>query len=119
MNSLAFPKMFVANNTSVFVDKTATLSNLKLLLLSKVGEFFGDPEYGSPIVQQLYKFNNVILEDILKDIIYTSICNYFPQIIISMEDITITRDNDNIYVELLAFNDITKTIDAYQFDLAS
>ena len=117
MRSLAFPKMFNHNKTLVIKDLDATKSNLNLLLKSKLGEFFGDPEYGSILVNELYQFDSVILEDILKDKIYTLITFYLPQINLKRENIIISNQLNTLEVSITATNDLTKDLEKYDFSL--
>ena len=78
MNSLAFPNMFSNTTTKVVEGHDATAQNLKLLLLSDRGSFFGDPYYGTVIKQLIFEPNNYILRDIVIDAIYTVILQFMP-----------------------------------------
>lgn len=119
MTSLAFPKMFVADNTTTVSNKDAASQNLKLLLKTKIGEYFGDPEYGSTLISKFYQFNSVILVDILKDELYTLICNYIPQLYITRDDIVITRDKNSMNIQIYGVNLDTQDNQSYTFNIAT
>ena len=78
MYSIAFPEMFTTATTNLVVDYNATLSNLKLLLMSDKLSLFGDPYYGTNLIQMLFENNNTILKDLLIDDIYTAIATFMP-----------------------------------------
>ena len=88
MKSISFPDIF--NNTSVKTvsDHEATVSNLKLLLFSEKTSLFGDPYFGTNLKKLLFEPNNVILQDIVIDDIYTAIIQFMPQIRVSRRDIS-------------------------------
>ena len=73
MNSIAFPNIFNNTSTRVVSDHEATAQNLKLLLASDRGSFFGDPYYGNIIKSLMFNQNDIILRDIVIDAIYTVI----------------------------------------------
>ena len=91
MNSIAFP-----TTTNVVKDHEASAQNLKLLLLSDRGSFFGDPYYGTIIKQLIFEPNNYILRDIVIDAIYTTILQFMPQILVKRKDITIIQKGVDI-----------------------
>ena len=78
MYSIAFPEMFTTATTNLVVDYNATLSNLKLLLMSDKLSLFGDTYYGTNLIQMLFENNNTILKDLLIDDIYTAIATFMP-----------------------------------------
>ena len=105
IKSISFPKMFVTKTkTGLVQDYNATLQNLKLLLFSEKGELFGDPYFGTGLMRFLYDPNDVVLQDILIDEIYTAIAVFMPQIKIERKDITIISDGTRVVCEIFAMN---------------
>ena len=73
MRSIAFPTIFNRTTVNLVEDYDATLQNLKMLLWSEKNELFGDPYYGTGFKRYLYDQNDVVLQDILIDDIYSTI----------------------------------------------
>ena len=106
MRSIAFPSMFNRTVTNTVLDYDATLQNLKLLLWSEKGELFGDPYYGTSIRRYLFDQNDVVLQDILLDDIYTAISLFMPQIKVNREDITfINSGKGKLSINIKAMKD--------------
>ena len=117
MNSIAFPNIFNNTSTRVVSDHEATAQNLKLLLASDKGSFFGDPYYGNIIKSLMFNQNDVILRDIVIDAIYTVILQFMPQILVKRKDITIVQSGTEIYATVRALNMLDYVTDMYNINL--
>ena len=117
MNSIAFPNIFNNTSTRVVSDHVATAQNLKLLLASDKGSFFGDPYYGNIIKSLMFNQNDVILRDIIIDAIYTVILQFMPQILVKRKDITIVQRGTDVYVTIRALNMLDYVTDMYNINL--
>ena len=119
MKSLSFPMMFKNTKTLVAEDKDATMNNLTLLLKSSKGELFGDPFFGTKLMELFYAQNNVALEDLVVDEIYTAIVQYMPQLMLTRKDIQIKRDKLHLYVTISARNSLNQTTNMYSIKLVT
>lgn len=117
MNSIAFPNIFNNTSTRVVSDHEATAQNLKLLLASDRGSFFGDPYYGNIIKSLMFNQNDIILRDIVIDAIYTVILQFMPQILVKRKDITIVQSGTEIYATVRALNMLDYVTDMYNINL--
>jgi len=114
MKSIAFPNMFTRTVTNTVSDYDATLQNLKMLLWSEKGELFGDPYYGTGLKRFLYDQNDVVLQDLLLDDIYTAIVLFMPQIRIERNDIKLLRGSKGeLSIQIKALNLLNFTTDLY------
>lgn len=118
MKSIDFPKIFRANRSMTSEGKYATSQNLRLLLLSRRGELFGDPQYGSTIFEHLYEYNNFPLQSIFRDNIYTLIQKYFPQLKLERSDITFSVEPTKIYITIKAIDKLTDESNMFNIDMA-
>ena len=91
MKSIAFPKIFNRTTVNLTRDYDATLQNIKLLLWSEKGELFGDPYFGTGVKRYLFDQNDVVLQDILLDDIYTALVLFIPQLKIDRKDIKLIK----------------------------
>ena len=117
MYSLAFPNMFTTSRTKLYEDSKATLSNLKLLLLSYKGNLLGDPYYGTNLHKIIYSNNHQILKDLIIDDIYTAIAEFMPQLKVNRDDIVVWGDKTNLYATIIATNILNYTNNLYEINL--
>jgi len=117
MYSLAFPDMFTTSRTKLYEDREATLSNLKLLLLSFKGNLLGDPYFGTNIHKIIYSNNTQILKDLIVDDIYVAISQFMPQLRVARKDIDIYGDGKNLYATINATNLLNYTTNMYEINL--
>lgn len=117
MNSIAFPQIFNPSTVKVVNDKKATAQNLLLLLSSDRGGLFGDPDFGTNIKRYLFEQNNLILQDIIIDDIYTAILTFIPQIQVDRKEIKLTSDGSKVQVRIKALNMLDYTTDLYTLNL--
>ena len=117
MKSIAFPNMFNNTSTNIVSDREATLTNLKLLLLSDRGGLLGDPYYGTLIKKMMFEQNTPLLKDILIDEIYTVILQFMPQILVKRSDIQIVQRGTTVYLTIRATNMLSYTTDLYTVNL--
>lgn len=117
MYSIAFPNFLSSTRTRLVEDLDATKQNLKLLLLSRKRELFGDPDFGTDLYFAFFNQNSPVLADLVIDGIYTAIITKMPQIIITRKDITVSQKGTGISVEIRATNRTDHTINLYQIDL--
>lgn len=117
MYSFSFPVMFGSSNSYLFSDYDATLSNLKLLLLSDKLSLLGDPYYGTNLKRLLYEQNNYVLKDLVIDDIYNAIVTFMPQIRVERKNIIINIKNQNLYVSLTCTNMVDYTTNLYEIRL--
>lgn len=117
MYSIAFPNFLSSTRTRLVEGLDATKQNLKLLLLSRKRELFGDPDFGTDLYFAFFNQNSPVLADLVIDGIYTAIITKMPQIIITRKDITVSQNGTGISVEIRAMNRTDHTINLYQIDL--
>lgn len=117
MKSLSFPIMFKNSRTLIKEDEAATMTNLALLLKSSKTSLFGDPYFGTRLMDLFYSQNTVALNDIVIDEIYTAILQYMPQLKLTRKDITVTRDGLALYVNITATNSLDLSTNMYGIKL--
>lgn len=109
----------MVKNTSanIIENHPATVSNLKLMLLSNKKSLLGDPYYGTNLKKLIFEQNNQILKDLIIDDVYTSILTFMPQLVLSRNDITITSDKHKVYINIKATNVLDYTTNLYNITL--
>lgn len=119
MKSLSFPKMFNNIRTYVNKDHEATLTNLKLLLLTEKGTLFGDPYFGTNLQQKIFEQGTPIIADLIIDDVLTAIQDYMPQLVTNRNNITVRLEKEDVYVTIKALNLIDFTPDLYDIKLTN
>lgn len=117
MYSFQFPEMVSSARSLLVSDYDATLTNLKLLLLSDKYSLFGDPYFGTNLKRLLYSPNDVILKDIVIDDIYTAILTFMPQIKILRKNISLNIEDSKISVNIVCSNLLDYTTNMYEINL--
>lgn len=121
MKCIAWPNIFgsTAQSTNILTEKAAVGKTLELLLNTEKGECFGDPHFGVRLKMILFEQNCPILADLIIDEIYTAILEYLPQIHVSRNDITIRRDQTNLYGIIRVTYLVDNTSDLYSIRLTN
>ena len=119
MKSIKFPDMLKSVTTNIVTDHDATMSNLKLLLLSDRGSLLGDPYFGTNLKRLMFDQNNYVLRDVVIDDIFTAILQFLPQILVKRKDITINADKTRVQINIKAQNMLDYTLDTYNLVLLS
>ena len=119
MRPIKFPKMFNTTSTNVWKSSEYTAStsqNARLLISTERGEMFGDPYIGCKIKSLTFNQNNYVLDDAIKDVIYSQLAIFIPQLKVKRNDIQIRRDpkeKGKIYCTVTGISQIDYTVNTY------
>lgn len=121
MYSVSFPNIFSGDGsrTLLMEDHEATLSNLRLVLLSTKNSLLGDPDFGSLLQRKLFEQDTPILKDLIIDDIYTTILTFMPQLVLKRTDISVTTDGVDVYATIKCTNLIDYELDTYTINLTT
>lgn len=119
MYSIAFPKMLNNTSVSLYKDKEATASNLKILIMSDKTSLIGDPYFGTNLKKLMFEQNNIVLRDLVIDDIYVAIQTFLPQLLVKRSDISVTSDGVDLYLNLKCLNRLDYTLDLYNINLTA
>lgn len=118
MKSFNFPNMFNGSSSYMISDYDATLTNLKLLILSETKSLFGDPAFGCGLTDSIWEQNTSIKYDMVIDKIYTAIGYFMPQVKVKRNDIKIYKSSKNTFaVDIRAINDSSIEPNLYTINL--
>lgn len=119
MYSLKFPDMIGSNGVSfnLVTDHEATVSNMKLLLKSYRGSLFGDPYFGTDLMQTIFAQNGTVIKDLVIDDIYSSLNEFIPQIQLTRKNIRIYQHDREIDADISYLNKLDYITDLYTFRL--
>ena len=117
MNAVKFPNMLNSNKTVLVYDKEATRQNLETLILSTKLTLLGDPYFGTNLSRMFFEHNNIILQDIIIDDIFSAINTFMPQIRVLRDNINITSDGNKMIITIVAQNMLDYSFDEYTINL--
>lgn len=117
MNAVRFPDMLSSNKTAIVKDKDATRQNLEMLLQSEKLTLLGDPYFGTNLSKLFFEYNNVVLQDIIIDDIYSAINTYMPQVRVLRGNINLTSVGNTVSVHIVAQNLLDYSFDEYDIRL--
>lgn len=117
MNAVRFPDMLSSNKTAIVKDKDATRQNLEMLLQSEKLTLLGDPYFGTNLSKLFFEYNNVVLQDIIIDDIYSAINTYMPQVRVLRDNINLTSVGNTVSVHIVAQNLLDYSFDEYDIRL--
>ena len=89
-----------SGNLQMLKDSAAISQNLGLLLQTDKGELLLNPAYGSSFYIYKYTPNTNVLEDQVRDDIVTAVYLFDDRIDVNERDITITRQDEEVIVNV-------------------
>lgn len=85
-----------------FSEDTKSINEcLGILLRTRPGELLGDPDYGCNLIERVFSYGGVIIEQLIKEDIVSAVEKYEPRVIMNYEDITIVQNIQkvDIYIQ--------------------
>ena len=100
--TFSFPRMVDMRTRKTQLSSTYKSINecLSILLRTRKGELLGDPNYGCNLLERVFMYNGVIVEQLIKEDIVDAISKYEPRINITTNDIYIEKDTRTIRIYL-------------------
>ncbi len=82
--------------STVYTPQQQVHENLKTLLLTRIGERYMQPTYGTRLLEIIFQPNTYELKPEIEDILVESINFWLPYILIDSIDITTAEDDPNL-----------------------
>lgn len=100
--TFSFPRMVDMRTRKTQLSSTYKSINecLSILLRTRKEELLGDPNYGCNLLERVFMYNGVIVEQLIKEDIVDAISKYEPRINITTNDIYIEKDTRTIRIYL-------------------
>ena len=116
--TFSFPQMI--NRTSGKIEMSDNVQSINeclgILLRTRPGELFGDPDWGCYLIDRIFKYQGVIIDELLREDILNAVRKYEPRINMSPRNIIIDKNVDavNIYIQY----EIKETGEINQFNMS-
>lgn len=102
MNQKTFSFPQIINRTSGKIEMSDNVQSINeclgILLRTRPGELFGDPDWGCYLIDRVFKYQGVIVEELIKEDIATAVRKYEPRIIMSPNDVIISKSVNEIRI---------------------
>lgn len=102
MNQKTFSFPQVVNRTMKriqFSEDTKSINEcLGILLRTRPGELMGDPDYGCNLINRIFSYGGVVVNELIKEDILGAIERYEPRVVINSSDIVIEEDDKTVRI---------------------
>ena len=92
--TFSFPRMVDLRTRKITLSDTYKSINecLGVLLRTRKGELLGDPDYGCNLLERIFMYNGLIVEQLIREDILDAVSKYEPRINMTRNDIIIEQD---------------------------
>ena len=92
--TFSFPRMVDLRTRKITLSDTYKSINecLGILLRTRKGELLGDPDYGCNLLEGIFMYNGLIVEQLIREDILDAVSKYEPRINMTSNDIIIEQD---------------------------
>ena len=117
--TFSFPQM-VDRSTRKVTTSTGNKSInecLGILLRTRKGELLGDPDYGCDLIERIFMYEGIIIEQLLKEDIISAVQKYEPRIELGYENIQIVQDTRVVSIYIQYTIKETNEINEYNLEI--
>lgn len=100
--TFSFPQMVsrTSHKTKLSENTKSINECLGILLRTRPGELLGDPAWGCNLIERVFMYEGVIVEQLIKEDIITAVNKYEPRIVMTTRDIEIVFTEKAIQIYL-------------------
>lgn len=100
--TFSFPRMVDLRTRKITLSDTYKSINecLGILLRTRKGELLGDPDYGCNLLERIFMYNGLIVEQLIREDILDAVSKYEPRINMTSNDIIIEQDTRTVRIYL-------------------
>lgn len=105
MNQYTFSFPQIINRISGKIEMSDNVQSINeclgILLRTRPGEMLGDPNWGCNLINRIFQYQGIIVDELIKEDIYDAISKYEPRIIVEPNDIIIEENMNvvSIYIQ--------------------
>lgn len=121
MNQKTFSFPQIINRTSKKIDLSDNVQSINeclgILLRTRPGELWGDPDYGCYMIDRVFQYQGIIVDELIKEDILTAVEKYEPRIEMTTNDITLVEQDNRLSIYLRYVIKETGEINEYNMDI--
>lgn len=121
IKTFSFPQMVGRDNKKVTLSENNKSINecLGILLRTRPGEMLGDPNYGCLLIERIFSYQGLVVEQLIKEDIVNAINAYEPRITVTYSDIQIVYDATTVRIYLNYTINQTGKRSEYEVDVST
>ena len=117
--TFSFPQ--IINRTTGKIELSDNVQSINeclgILLRTRPGELLGDPEWGCNMIERIFRYQGLIVEELIKEDILDAVEKYEPRISMGTGDIIMVEDNNVLHIYLNYLIKETGEVNSYNFDV--
>lgn len=90
---------------------------LGILLRTRPGELLGDPEWGCNAIDRIFRYQGVVVKELIKEDILNAVNKYEPRINMKSSDITLVSDYNILHIYISYEIKETGEINSFNLDV--
>lgn len=119
--TFGFPQIIsrTLRKTKISQENKSINENLGILLRTRPGEMLGDPNYGCSLIDRLFRYQGLVVNDLIIEDIIDAVNKYEPRIIMTKNDISLVPDGNVIRIYLTYTIKETGEVNDYNMEISS
>lgn len=120
-STFSFPQLINRTTRKIELSTNTKSINecLGILLRTRPGELLGDPDYGCYLIDRVFMYQGVVIDELIKEDILDAVQKYEPRITMTSNDITLVTDNRVLKIYLQYEIKETGEINEYNMEITS
>lgn len=117
----SFPQMISRSlkKTRISTGNKSINECLGILLRTRPGELMGDPNYGCYLIERIFRYQGVIIDELIKEDILNAVSEYEPRIKMTTDDITLVPDGNIMRIYIVYTIKETGEVNDYNMEITS
>lgn len=120
-STFSFPQLINRTTRKIELSTNTKSINecLGILLRTRPGELLGDPDYGCYLIDRVFMYQGVVIDELIKEDILDAVQKYEPRITMTSNDITLVTDNRVLKIYLQYEIKETGEVNEYNMEITS
>ena len=120
-STFSFPQLINRTTRKIELSTNTKSINecLGILLRTRPGELLGDPDYGCYLIDRVFMYQGVVIDELIKEDILDAVQKYEPRITMTSNDITLVTDNRVLKIYLQYEIKETGEVNEYNIEITS
>ena len=119
--TFSFPQMVSRTSKKTILSSENKSINecLGILLRTRPGELLGDPDWGCLLIERVFRYNGLIVQQLVKEDILNAVSKYEPRITMTADDISIVQNVDRLSIYISYTIKDTNEVNQYNMDITT
>lgn len=123
MNQRTFSFPQLINRTTRKIELSTNTKSINeclgILLRTRPGELLGDPDYGCYLIDRVFSYQGLVVDELIKEDILNAVQKYEPRVTMTTNDITLVTENRVLKIYLQYVIKETGEINGYNMEITS